>query len=95
MLLTGGACFTCLYKLFLPMRKAAVWKKCILGSLFVTSVEFIVGWAVNIKGKLRVWDYSTQPFNFRGQICLLYSTLWGLLMIPVSWLCEHLRKKLA
>ena len=93
MILTGGACFTCLYKLFGNLQGASFRKKCLLGSTFVTVIEYFVGWAVNIKGKMKVWDYSSLPFNFKGQICLYYSILWTFLMLPVSCLCEHLRKK--
>ena len=25
------------------------------------------------------WDYSAQPFNLNGRICLLYSIFWGVL----------------
>ena len=28
---------------------------------------------------LDVWDYSKVPFNFLGQVCVLYSVLWGFL----------------
>ena len=30
---------------------------------------------------MNVWDYSGFPLNIMGQVCLLYSVLWGLLSI--------------
>ena len=47
-----------------------------LGSIIITSLEYITGYIVNIKMGLDVWDYSSQPFNYRGQICLLFSVIW-------------------
>ena len=32
------------------------------------------------------WDYSRQPFNLNGRICLLYSIYWGVL--GVLWIKE-------
>ena len=32
------------------------------------------------------WDYSNQPFNLHGRICLLYSIYWGVL--GVLWIKE-------
>lgn len=59
------------------------WKKghsCItlmaLSSVIITSLEFITGLIVNKWLGLAVWDYSEQPFNLMGQICLLFSVLW-------------------
>ncbi len=55
--------------------------KCAVGSLAVTSIEFIFGIIFNIMLKKQVWDYSDKPFNLLGQVCLLFSVLWGLLGI--------------
>ena len=93
MILTGGTCFLLLYKIFKKIVDHALWKKCIIGSGVITSVEFFVGCIVNIKLKLKVWDYSNIPVNFCGQVCLLYSFLWGLLTIPIVGLCTVIRKK--
>ena len=34
--------------------------------------------------KVRYWDYSKQPFNFQGQICLGSSLAWGVLTIAMT-----------
>lgn len=93
MVLTGGFCFTVLYRIFKHIRRIAMWKKCCIGSAVITFVELIVGWAVNVRMKLGVWDYSNHPLNFRGQICPLYSLLWALLTLPISLACSSLCKK--
>lgn len=56
----------------------------------ITATELVAGLVLNIWLGLDVWDYSTLPFNFMGQICLWYSMLWfvlSLIFIPVfDWL---------
>lgn len=88
MVLTGGVCFLSLYKIFKKLSNLSLLIKCILGSSIITIIEFCVGCVVNIWLKLKVWDYSKLPFNIKGQICLLYSTLWSLICIPINYLCK-------
>ena len=57
-----------------------MWLRCLLGAGIVTMVELGVGLLAN--RDYSVWDYRQMPFNYRGQICLVYSLLW----IPVSLL---------
>lgn len=93
MVLTGGACVLSLYKLYTRFPRLSLPEKCVLGSLVITSIEFAVGCVVNLILGLKVWDYSKQPFNLLGQICLLYSVLWGFLCIPISYLCSIINKR--
>lgn len=94
MVLTGGTCFLMLYKIFKKIAdKTKLWQKCLVGSTVITSIEYFVGCIVNIKLKLKVWDYSDMPMNLHGQICLFYSFLWGLLSIPIAALCHFIKKK--
>ena len=61
--------------------------KCIMGSLTITTVELCFGIVFNILLCKNVWDYSQIKFNFLGQICLLYTVLWGFLTalaLPIS-----------
>lgn len=88
MVLTGGACFLALYKLYGRFPRLSMPEKCVLGSLIITSLEFAVGCVVNLAFNLGVWDYSDLPFNILGQVCLLYSVLWGFLCIPISGICR-------
>ena len=92
MFLTGGLCFLTLFKLFGRFKDFALAKKCLIGSAVITSYEFVSGVIFNKILKLKVWDYSDRPFNFKGQICPAYSILWGLLCIPVNTLCKRIVK---
>ena len=49
----------------------------ILGGLAVTGLEALIGCTVNRRH--RIWDYRAMPCNWRGQICLPYTLLWGAL----------------
>ena len=83
----GGICFILISEIEKRFHGIHYLYKCILGSLSVTAVELIFGAVFNIMLKQSVWDYSTIKFNFLGQICLLYSVLWGFLtalVLPLS-----------
>lgn len=90
----GGICFTCFGRLWpkiKPLRKIYVP---LLGSTVITSVELAFGVVFNLILKKEIWDYSHLPFQLFGQICGLFSTLWGLLSIPAVPLAGYLRQKL-
>ena len=78
MFLLGGGCFLMLGQL--RKCKLPLPALVILGAAGVTILELATGLIVN--RDYSVWDYRQMPFNYRGQICLVYSLLW----IPVSLL---------
>ena len=92
MLITGGVCFLTLFKLFGRIKDFTMAKKCLIGSAVITAYEFVSGMFFNRILKLKVWDYSDRPFNIKGQICPLYSALWGLLCVPVNLICKRIDK---
>lgn len=53
------------------------------GVIFATIVELIAGWGLDVAFHARWWDYSNEPFNFRGYICLRFSLIWGLACLLV------------
>jgi uncharacterized membrane protein len=94
MMITGGICFLILFRVFDKIEYAKLWKKCLAGAGIITGVEFLVGCIVNLWLHMQVWDYSYLPLNVMGQICFLYSILWGLLSIPAVYLSNKIKKKL-
>ena len=49
-----------------------------LGSVVVTSLlELVTGWALEKFFHDKWWDYSNEPFNIKGYICLEFSLVWG------------------
>ncbi|MBO4337501.1 MAG: putative ABC transporter permease [Lachnospiraceae bacterium] len=44
--------------------------------VMMTVIEYIAG-LIFIKGmKIKLWDYSNEPFNLQGIICLRFSLIW-------------------
>ena len=92
MFLAGGLCFLLLGKLGRIRPRLPLALRCLVGAGIITFVELGAGLLAN--RDYRVWDYRQMPWNFHGQICLVYSLLW----IPVSlfamWLYDRLDRKL-
>lgn len=53
------------------------------GALFATLVELIGGFALYRLFRLRWWDYSKEPLNLGGYICLKFSLAWGFCIVFV------------
>ena len=53
------------------------------GALLTSAIELVGGWALKKFFHTTWWDYSDQPFNLGGYICLKFSILWGLCVVVV------------
>ncbi len=89
--ITGGLCFSLLYRLNQRLKHRILWIRCLAGTCLITVIEFMTGCLVNLWLRWSVWDYSNLKFNVLGQISLLYSVLWFFLTIPVFFLAECLK----
>ncbi len=89
MVLTGGICFAMICEVNHRFSQKPLLLRSAACALFITIVEFCVGLLVNRILQLGVWDYSDVPFHLMGQICPLYSLLWFLLCIPVSFVITY------
>lgn len=47
------------------------------GMIVATLIELIGGAVLDKLFHMRWWDYSNEPFNFKGYICLKFSVIWG------------------
>ncbi len=77
MFFLGGTCFHLIGKI-----GGKLWHKGFVAvgaacSAAITVAEFFSGCLLNLRWKLNVWDYSHMAGNVKGQVCLLYSILWG------------------
>ncbi len=91
MMLAGGICFSIYYRLCTDSKHIPLFAKCALGACVITCVELMFGTVVNVFFKWNVWDYSTMPFHFYGQICLPFFLLWFMLCVPLTYLCDYIR----
>lgn len=95
MCLAGGICFSLFGRIWSTVKLLPKIYIPLIGSFIITSVELIFGIIFNIIFKKQVWDYSNLPFNFLGQICVLFSTLWGLLSVIIMPLAGKLSLRLS
>lgn len=52
-----------------------------MGMAAATLLELITGIVMEALFKVRYWDYSNQPCNFKGHICLGCSLAWGVFSV--------------
>ena len=95
MFIVGGLCFVLIGLLNdgLFSWKMALNSQMTLSTLIITALEFAAGAILNLGFGLDIWDYSDQPYNLYGQICLLYTCFWYLLSLPAILLDDLLRDK--
>lgn len=80
---------------FLPLYGSGAILLLIIGRVFANSLlltyifscigatllELFTGMAMERMFKIKYWDYSRQPFNIQGHVCLMSSLFWGVLGI--------------
>lgn len=49
-----------------------------------TVLELVTGALMEVLFKVRYWDYSNQPINYKGYICLSSSIAWGFFTILMT-----------
>lgn len=92
MFIAGGLCFI----LIGLLNEVYPWELSLISQMvisagIITAVEFITGLIVNVWLKINVWDYSDQPYNLMGQICLLYTNLWFIVSPLAIIMDDYLR----
>ena len=92
MALTGGLCFLAAGGLNELSPAMPLIAQAVLGGGIITGLELATGLLVN--RDYSVWNYAAVPVNYRGQICLLYSTLWVLLSFVIVFADDALRRVL-
>ena len=90
MFILGGLCFI-LIGLLNEVFKLSITSQMLLSSVIITGLEFITGVIVNLMFQLNIWDYSNLPYNFMGQICLLFFNLWFLLSFVGIVIDDYIR----
>lgn len=53
----------------------------VIGMISATILEYITGVAMEKLFHVRYWDYSKEPFNINGHICLISSLAWGVFSV--------------
>lgn len=58
----------------------------ICGMIGATLLEYLTGAFMEVLFHVRYWDYSKEPFNFNGHICLKASLGWGLFSVLMIYI---------
>ncbi len=66
----------------------------LFGMVGASVLEYLTGYIMERLFKMKYWDYSNNPFNLNGYVCLGTSIAWGFLTIlltevvhrPLEWL---------
>lgn len=66
----------------------------IFSILVATFLEFVTGFVLEKFFHRKWWDYSNEPFNIKGYICLRFSIIWGLCCVFVISIIHPLIEKL-
>lgn len=70
----------------------------LFGMLGASALEYVTGYVMERLFKMKYWDYSSNPFNLNGYVCLTNSIAWGFLTLlltevihrPLEWLVLRL-----
>ncbi len=81
--LLGGASMQLMAKL--SRTRLSLLPAALLSSMGITAMEFVAGFVLNCKLKRKIWDYSQQKYQLKGQICLPYSLLWTAMSLPILY----------
>ncbi|RFU94533.1 hypothetical protein DYP60_08430 [Sphaerochaeta halotolerans] len=60
----------------------------LIACIGTSMLEYATGVLAEKLFSIRLWDYSSYRFNLKGRVCLLNSTLFGLLSLLVAY-CIH------
>ena len=58
--------------------------------ILVTVLEGVTGWAMDKLFHNKWWDYSKLPFNIGGNVCLLFSLIWGVACVFIVYFVHPL-----
>lgn len=83
MAVCGGICLTGMYYINKRFSKSAYMLRAFVCTMLITFVEFTTGCLVNLWLNWNIWSYRGQPFNFLGQISLLFCCIWFFLSFLV------------
>lgn len=59
------------------------------GAIGATCLELITGIVMENIFKVRYWDYSDNPLNFHGYICVYATLLWGLFTLGLVYVIHR------
>lgn len=65
----------------------------LFGMLTTSIIEYLTSWILEVLFHMSWWDYSKYKFNLHGRVCLLNSTMFGILSLIVTYLIHPIITK--
>jgi len=88
----GGLCFYLIYHVNRIFCRRSLLFRSVVSAVIITALELLAGCILNVLMDMSIWDYSSKPLNFLGQICFSMSVLWFLLSVVACILSTIVRK---
>lgn len=66
----------------------------ILAFILTSCLEYFTSWLLEKFFSVKLWDYSKHKININGRVCLLNSTLFGILGLVAEYLVEPFVSKI-
>ena len=64
----------------------------IVATIVISTIEYLTGYILEKLFKTKYWDYTDDPFNIHGRICLHFSIMWGITSVGVVKIIHPLIK---
>ena len=64
----------------------------IVATIVISIIEYLTGYILEKLFKTKYWDYTDDPFNIHGRICLHFSIMWGITSVGVVKIIHPLIK---
>ena len=76
---------TCILSIVLLLNnyKGNILSLFIIAALLTSTIEYFTGYLLEKLFKTKYWDYTDDPFNLHGRICLHFSIMWGIVSVLV------------
>ncbi len=71
---------------FITIEALNILLRFFIAVIVMTAIEFATGFIALKFYNVRLWDYSTRWLNFKGIICPLFSTIWGIISLVYYFL---------
>lgn len=55
----------------------------IIATLMTSFIEYFTGFILEKLFKTKYWDYTEDPLNLHGRICLSFSIMWGIVSLLI------------
>ncbi|NLK94654.1 MAG: putative ABC transporter permease [Clostridiales bacterium] len=76
----GCGCITLISVLY-SFKTYNIFTLFIIATIVTSLIEYLTSYIIEKFFKRRYWDYTEDPFNIQGRVCLHFSLIWGILAV--------------